>query len=162
MIITQLFLFILYLSISFAKSWHRGCARCPMDPVTRVRELSALYRKYITGTEFERVSDLTGPNYSNSSTIIWHGLQCCPLDHAFMVVLTQDYQCFDGGAKLLRDGSVIINSTCIFQYGGHHATPLGFNFTQYWKPAPGICNYKLNREVAFDLFCANYNATCEV
>lgn len=132
-----------------------------MDPVTRVRELSALYRKYATMIffhpfEYEKIPNFIAPNFNH--TLIWQENQCCPTDQVTITVVAWNYQCFDGEAKLLSDGTVMIKSTCIYM----NDTPVlyGFNYTQYWVPTPGICNYKMNREITVDLRCANFNATC--
>jgi hypothetical protein len=130
-----------------------------MDPVTRVRELSALYRKYMTEGQLVRTADLVVPNYTGDTIYYYDvNLRCCPIYNALIIILTKDYRCFDGGAKLFHDGTVMIKSTCIYMTA--HPMPYAFNYTQYWKPTPGICNYKLDAGILFDLRCSNYNATC--
>jgi hypothetical protein len=132
-----------------------------MDPVTRVRQLSALYRNYATMIfyqpfDYEKMASFWAPDFNH--TLIWQEYQCCPTDQVSIIVVARKYQCYDAGAKLLSDGTVMIKSTCI--YDTNTPALYGLNFTQYWIPAPGICNYKLKREITFDLRCANFNATC--
>lgn len=128
-----------------------------MDSVARVRELSALYRKYTTQFDIEKIANFWVPNYQGN-TIYMRENQCCPVYNAIIIFIPQDYQCFDDGARLLKDGIVMLNSTCIYSTGDPKL--YGFKYTQYWRPTAGICNYKLDHEIVFDLRCTNFNATC--